>query len=60
LVLITVQKITPISLLSYYIVEQEILISAAIIISAIVGALGGLNQTLLRKLLAYSSINHIA
>ena len=60
LILITVQKITPISLLSYYVVDQIMLISIAAIISAIVGALGGLNQTLLRKLLAYSSINHIA
>ena len=48
------------ALLSYYITEQKTLISIAIIISAVVGALGGLNQTLLRKLLAYSSINHIA
>jgi NADH-ubiquinone oxidoreductase chain 2 len=60
LVLITVQKITPIFLLSYYIVDQALLISIAAIISAVVGALGGLNQTLLRKLLGYSSINHIA
>lgn len=60
LVLITIQKITPISLLSYYVSEQILLISAAAIISAIVGAVGGLNQTLLRKLLGYSSINHIA
>jgi len=60
LTLMTVQKITPISLLSYYISEQATLISAAAIISAVVGALGGLNQTLLRKLLGYSSINHMA
>ena len=60
LILITIQKITPLALLSYYIDQQKILISIAIMISAIVGALGGLNQTLLRKLLAYSSINHIA
>lgn len=60
LVLMTIQKITPISLLSYYVTEQTVLISVAAIISAIVGALGGLNQTLLRKLLGYSSINHIA
>jgi len=60
LVLITVQKITPMSLLSYYISEQIVLISTAAIISALVGAVGGLNQTLLRKLLGYSSINHIA
>nr|YP_010962599.1 NADH dehydrogenase subunit 2 [Euphausia crystallorophias]WNI01994.1 NADH dehydrogenase subunit 2 [Euphausia crystallorophias] len=60
LVLMTVQKITPMSLLSYYITEQATLISVAAMMSAVVGALGGLNQTLLRKLLGYSSINHMA
>ena len=60
LTLITIQKITPMSLLSYYITQQTILISAAIVMSAVVGAVGGLNQTLLRKLLGYSSINHMA
>lgn len=30
-----------------------------IIISRLIGALGGLNQTSLRKLIAYSSINHL-
>nr|YP_004934998.1 NADH dehydrogenase subunit 2 [Euphausia pacifica]ACB37869.1 NADH dehydrogenase subunit 2 [Euphausia pacifica] len=60
LVLMTVQKITPMFLLSYYIVDQALLISIAAMMSAVVGALGGLNQTLLRKLLGYSSINHMA
>nr|YP_009713608.1 NADH dehydrogenase subunit 2 [Pseudeuphausia sinica]QGG46167.1 NADH dehydrogenase subunit 2 [Pseudeuphausia sinica] len=60
LMLMTIQKIAPMSLLSFYIKEQEILVSMSVILSAIVGALGGLNQTFLRKLLAYSSINHMA
>jgi len=60
LILITVQKITPMSLLSYYVIEQATLLSAAAAMSALVGGIGGLNQTLLRKLLAYSSINHMA
>ena len=59
-ILITIQKIAPMSLLSYYILEQPKLIFISIILSAIVGALGGLNQTFLRKIIAYSSINHIA
>jgi len=58
--LITVQKIAPMSLLSFYTNEQERLILAAAVSCAVVGALGGLNQTLLRKLMAYSSINHMA
>lgn len=60
LTLITIQKIAPISLISYYIIEQSNLIIISAIISAVVGALGGINQTFLRKLLAYSSINHMA
>ena len=59
--LITVQKVAPISLLSYAIPYSPFfIISSSIILSAIVGALGGLNQTFLRKIIAYSSINHIA
>ena len=61
IILITIQKIAPISLLSYLVsdVVNPIFIRA-IILSAIVGAIGGINQTLLRKIIAYSSINHIA
>lgn len=36
------------------------LIIISTIISALVGAIGGLNQTSLRKIIAFSSINHIA
>ncbi|XP_066982161.1 NADH-ubiquinone oxidoreductase chain 2-like [Macrobrachium rosenbergii] len=35
------------------------IITRAFIISAILGEIGGLNQTLLRKIIAYSSIRHI-
>lgn len=56
-ILITWQKIAPFILISYTI-NQNIIIYCAIL-SVIFGALGGLNQTLLRKLIAYSSINHL-
>ena len=56
-ILITWQKIAPFMLASYLINNTIIIICA--ILSTIVGALGGLNQTLLRKLIAYSSINHL-
>lgn len=56
-ILITWQKIAPFILLSYIINNSIIIICT--IASTIVGALGGLNQTLLRKLIAYSSINHL-
>jgi len=61
IILITIQKIAPMSLLSYLTFENiHPILFRAIIISAIVGAVGGINQTLLRKIIAYSSINHIA
>lgn len=61
LVLITVQKIAPIYLISYIVYFRDTsIIFFRRIISAVVGALGGVNQILLRKLLAFSSINHIA
>lgn len=33
--------------------------SLIIILSVLIGSLGGLNQTSIRKILAYSSINHL-
>nr|WDE73814.1 NADH dehydrogenase subunit 2 [Stenopelmatus sp.] len=58
LTLMTWQKIAPLVLLSYTISIN--IFSAFIIISSVVmGSLGGLNQTSLRKLMAYSSINHL-
>jgi len=61
IILITIQKVAPISLLSYLTLNNVLpLFWAAIIFSALAGAIGGLNQTLLRKIIAYSSINHIA
>nr|YP_010988648.1 NADH dehydrogenase subunit 2 [Allanaspides helonomus]WOR80940.1 NADH dehydrogenase subunit 2 [Allanaspides helonomus]WOR80953.1 NADH dehydrogenase subunit 2 [Allanaspides helonomus] len=62
--LMTLQKISPMVLLSYtltlYSPLTQFLFFISITSSAIFGALGGLNQTLLRKLMAYSSINHMA
>lgn len=57
LILITWQKIAPLILISYIIFKP--LIITRIILSSLIGALGGLNQTSLRKLMAYSSINHL-
>ena len=56
-ILITWQKIAPLILISYNWRYNFIIIS--IILSSLVGALGGLNQTSLRKLIAFSSINHL-
>nr|AMH85604.1 NADH dehydrogenase subunit 2 [Pseudogriphoneura sp. ACMJ-2016] len=57
LILMTWQKIAPFMLISYMPIKSIFLICA--ILSSLIGALGGLNQTSLRKLMAYSSINHL-
>nr|YP_010309822.1 NADH dehydrogenase subunit 2 [Sphragifera sigillata]UMR54939.1 NADH dehydrogenase subunit 2 [Sphragifera sigillata] len=56
-ILMTWQKITPIILLSYYLNKNFIII--IITMNIIIGAIGGLNQTSLRKLMAFSSINNL-
>jgi NADH-ubiquinone oxidoreductase chain 2 len=55
--IITVQKAAPMILISY-LIGINTLTLGAFLISVIVGALGGINQTSLRKILTYSSINH--
>nr|QXG19516.1 NADH dehydrogenase subunit 2 [Drosophila serrata] len=57
LILMTWQKIAPLMLISYLDIKNLLLISA--ILSVIIGAIGGLNQTSLRKLMSFSSINHL-
>nr|YP_010614728.1 NADH dehydrogenase subunit 2 [Dexia fulvifera]WAS35303.1 NADH dehydrogenase subunit 2 [Dexia fulvifera] len=58
LMLMTWQKVAPMMLISYIIIKPLMIIS--IIMSSLIGALGGLNQTSLRKIMAYSSINHLS
>nr|QNJ33941.1 NADH dehydrogenase subunit 2 [Medetera sp. Qilemoge-2020] len=57
LILMTWQKLAPLMLISYITMSQFIII--IILITSITGALGGLNMTSLRKLMAFSSINHL-
>lgn len=57
LILITLQKAAPLSLISYQI-NNDVFLGIIIISSVIIGAIGGLNQTSLRKIITYSSINH--
>lgn len=56
-ILITWQKISPIILIIYYFNKNFLII--IIIINSIIGRIGGLNQTSLRKLIAFSSINNL-
>lgn len=61
IILATWQKLVPIILLSYRILPNlNIIIFTIVTLRSILGGVGGLNQTQLRPLLAYSSIGHIS
>nr|YP_010850322.1 NADH dehydrogenase subunit 2 [Byasa polyeuctes]WGH12450.1 NADH dehydrogenase subunit 2 [Byasa polyeuctes] len=56
-ILMSWQKISPMILLSYYINNNFILLISSL--NMIISTLGGLNQTSLRKILTFSSINNL-
>nr|WMQ77871.1 NADH dehydrogenase subunit 2 [Cyclidia fractifasciata] len=56
-ILMTWQKISPMILLSYYFNMNFIMIIS--LLNVIIGAIGGLNQTSLRKMMTFSSINNL-
>nr|YP_009048770.1 NADH dehydrogenase subunit 2 [Apodemia mormo]AID52305.1 NADH dehydrogenase subunit 2 [Apodemia mormo] len=56
-ILMTWQKISPMILLSYYMNKNFLIF--IMILNVIIGSLGGINQTSLRKLMAFSSINNL-
>nr|YP_010926076.1 NADH dehydrogenase subunit 2 [Agrilus zanthoxylumi]WKF51805.1 NADH dehydrogenase subunit 2 [Agrilus zanthoxylumi] len=58
LIMLTWQKITPMVIIIYS-ENMEKIIVMSIIMSVVVGGLMGMNQTSLRKIISYSSINHI-
>nr|UQJ75092.1 NADH dehydrogenase subunit 2 [Comatermes perfectus] len=57
LLMMTVQKIAPMMLISYLMSTKPMSLMV-ILTSVTVGAVGGMNQMSLRKILTYSSINH--
>nr|YP_004347666.1 NADH dehydrogenase subunit 2 [Pelagocephalus marki]BAK10056.1 NADH dehydrogenase subunit 2 [Pelagocephalus marki] len=59
LILITWQKLAPLTLLIQLQPNNPTLIICLGLLSVLVGGWGGLNQTQLRKILAYSSISHL-
>nr|APX40239.1 NADH dehydrogenase subunit 2 [Psylliodes circumdatus] len=59
LILMTWQKLAP-SILIMYNMNMMLFFTLIILISSIIGGIYGINQISLRKILAYSSINHIA
>nr|APX40005.1 NADH dehydrogenase subunit 2 [Lachnaia pubescens] len=58
MLMLTWQKIAPMIILMN-IISQNVLIVTIIVMSALIGTILGINQTSLRKIMAYSSINHI-
>nr|YP_010852795.1 NADH dehydrogenase subunit 2 [Argestina inconstans]WGL40201.1 NADH dehydrogenase subunit 2 [Argestina inconstans]WHS18941.1 NADH dehydrogenase subunit 2 [Argestina inconstans] len=56
-ILMTWQKISPMILLSYYFNINFLMF--IMILNVLIGAIGGFNQTSLRKLMAFSSINNL-
>nr|YP_010936704.1 NADH dehydrogenase subunit 2 [Tzotzilthelphusa villarosalensis]WKW91700.1 NADH dehydrogenase subunit 2 [Tzotzilthelphusa villarosalensis] len=62
IILMTIQKLAPLILISYlsfsYIMIQIIILSS--MLSAMMGSIGGLNSMHLRKVMAFSSINHMS
>nr|WSP02121.1 NADH dehydrogenase subunit 2 [Gesonula punctifrons] len=58
IILMTWQKIAPMMILSYCI-KMSTFFFSIIILSIFIGAIGGLNQTSLRQIMAYSSISHL-
>nr|QWX95598.1 NADH-ubiquinone oxidoreductase chain 2 [Plectropoda cruciata] len=58
LLLMTWQKMAPLTILSN-IMPNNWFMYTSIMLSVAVGSISGLNQTSLRKILAYSSINHL-
>nr|YP_010620928.1 NADH dehydrogenase subunit 2 [Bundoksia longissima]WAX39259.1 NADH dehydrogenase subunit 2 [Bundoksia longissima] len=57
-ILMTIQKIAPLMLISYLMIMNSFM-WMIILMSIIIGAIGGLNQISIRKILTYSSINHM-
>nr|YP_054483.1 NADH dehydrogenase subunit 2 [Periplaneta fuliginosa]BAD32629.1 NADH dehydrogenase subunit 2 [Periplaneta fuliginosa] len=57
-ILMTIQKIAPLMLISYS-MNMSMFMWIIILMSVIIGSIGGLNQISIRKILTYSSINHM-
>nr|YP_010946934.1 NADH dehydrogenase subunit 2 [Sigmella digitalis]WGO57691.1 NADH dehydrogenase subunit 2 [Sigmella digitalis] len=58
IILMTIQKISPLVLISY-LWNTSMFSSFIIMTSVIIGSISGLNQTSIRKIMTYSSINHL-
>nr|AVN68066.1 NADH dehydrogenase subunit 2 [Laxta sp. BLA048] len=57
-ILMTIQKIAPLAMISYTIQSNKFMMSI-ILLSMMIGTIGGYNQVSIRKIMTYSSINHL-
>nr|UCC45974.1 NADH dehydrogenase subunit 2 [Eumenotes sp. HEM140] len=57
-ILMTWQKLAPLTIINNTMSGIE-MISCVVIMSVMIGSVGGLNQTSMRKMMGYSSINHL-
>nr|YP_010946960.1 NADH dehydrogenase subunit 2 [Sigmella normalis]WGO57717.1 NADH dehydrogenase subunit 2 [Sigmella normalis] len=57
-ILMTIQKISPLVLISY-LWNISVFSMSIIMMSIVIGSISGLNQTSIRKIMTYSSINHM-
>nr|QQQ88750.1 NADH dehydrogenase subunit 2 [Hyalella tiwanaku] len=62
MVLFILQKISPLLLISFLLMDKmgAILVYIVIVVSAVIGSIGGLMSMSLRKIMAYSSISHMS
>nr|UOU85253.1 NADH dehydrogenase subunit 2 [Tachydromia umbrarum] len=60
MILMTWQKIAPLILISYLNIMNNSFFFIMIILSSFIGAIGGFNQTSVKKIMAFSSINHLS
>nr|UGS80530.1 NADH dehydrogenase subunit 2 [Teliapsocus conterminus] len=54
----TMQKIAPLFLINFLMLNYNLILTFAIL-SSMVGSIGGLKQTSFKKIMAYSSVNHL-
>nr|YP_009110440.1 NADH dehydrogenase subunit 2 [Clibanarius infraspinatus]CEH27539.1 NADH dehydrogenase subunit 2 [Clibanarius infraspinatus] len=61
MMIMTIQKVAPLFLISYLMPSTHLTLYVFTVssLSALIGGVGGINQTHLRKILAFSSINHM-
>nr|UZA61287.1 NADH dehydrogenase subunit 2 [Rhynchothorax sp. JZ-2022] len=60
LMIMTIQKLLPVIMISFIMDQLSNVMFVLICINALVGALMGLNQTVIKKIIGYSSVSHMS